>query len=70
VSIVTAVVKADIAGEVVCGIDISLRRLTEIINDLHIGRSGYIVLLEKDGTILAHPAAGAQYQKYCHTRHS
>ncbi|MFA6506869.1 MAG: methyl-accepting chemotaxis protein, partial [Treponemataceae bacterium] len=39
----------------VVGIDISLKRLTEIIDKIKIGKSGYIVLTESDGTVLAHP---------------
>lgn len=56
---VTAVVKAfpGADGEVsfASGIDISLKRLSEIINKLHIGETGYLVLMEGDGTVLAHP---------------
>jgi methyl-accepting chemotaxis protein len=56
---VTAAVKAfvDGSGEVqyVGGIDISLKKLTEIVNGLAIGKSGYVILCESDGTILAHP---------------
>jgi methyl-accepting chemotaxis protein len=56
---VIAAVKAykDAQGEVlyVGGIDISLKRLTEIINNLRIGETGFLILTENDGTILAYP---------------
>lgn len=56
---VTAAVKAytDASGEVIfaAGIDISLKKLTDIINAIKLGESGYLILVEKDGTILAHP---------------
>lgn len=56
---VVAAVKAyaNASGEVqyVGGVDISLKRLTEIINAVRIGKSGYLVLIEADGKILAHP---------------
>ncbi len=55
---VTALARADSGNGsplFICGIDISLRRLTEVINRIKIGRSGYLVLMEEDGTILANP---------------
>ena len=56
---VIAAVKAykDAKGEVlfVGGIDISLKRLTEIINNLKIGETGFLILTENDGTVLAYP---------------
>ncbi len=56
---VIAAVKSykDNTGEVlyVGGIDISLKRLTEIINNLKIGETGFLILTENDGTILAYP---------------
>lgn len=44
-------------GEIasVSGIDISLKRLSDLINGLHIGKTGYLVLMESDGKVLAHP---------------
>jgi methyl-accepting chemotaxis protein len=39
----------------VCGISISLKRLTEKINEIKLGQTGYVVLTESDGTILTHP---------------
>lgn len=57
---VTAVVKAftNSSGEVqfVSGIDISLKRLTEIMNNIKIGQTGYVFLVESDGTVLTHPS--------------
>ena len=57
---VTAVVKAftNSNGEVqfVSGIDISLKRLTEIMNNIKIGETGYVLLVESDGTVLTHPS--------------
>ncbi|SFN39711.1 methyl-accepting chemotaxis sensory transducer with Cache sensor [Formivibrio citricus] len=56
---VTAVVKSfhGADGEVnyVLGIDISLKRLTEILNAIKIGETGYLILVEGDGTVLTHP---------------
>lgn len=45
------------SGEVLVagGIDINLSRLTEIINNLKIGKTGFLILTENDGTILAYP---------------
>jgi len=47
----------DKTGEVffVGGIDISLKSLTDIINNLKIGNTGFVILTESDGTILAYP---------------
>ncbi|PKL19448.1 MAG: hypothetical protein CVV49_01170 [Spirochaetae bacterium HGW-Spirochaetae-5] len=47
----------DNTGEVkfIAGIDISLKRLTEIINNLKIGKTGFLILTESDGTVLAFP---------------
>jgi|GEM_PF-1932392 len=56
---VTAVVKAytDSSGEVqfASGIDISLKHLSEIMDSIRIGQTGYIFLVEGDGTVLTHP---------------
>jgi len=56
---VTAVVKAvpGSSGEILyaAGIDFSLNRLSEILRKIKIGKTGYLILTEKDGTILAHP---------------
>lgn len=56
---VAAVTKAflDSEGKVrhVIGIDISLKKLTDIINASKVGKTGYLALVQKDGIILAHP---------------
>lgn len=39
----------------VLGIDVSLTGLTEFIDDIQIGRTGYALLVQGDGTILANP---------------
>ncbi|HEY1405255.1 MAG TPA: methyl-accepting chemotaxis protein [Spirochaetota bacterium] len=39
----------------VTGIAIRLNQLTDFINNVHIGTTGYLILTESDGTILAHP---------------
>ena len=36
-------------------LDVSLKTLTEIINKIKIGETGYVILSEPDGTILANP---------------
>ncbi|MEG0260796.1 MAG: methyl-accepting chemotaxis protein, partial [Lysinibacillus sp.] len=40
----------------VLGVDVSLDGLTSIINDIKIGKNGYVMLIQEDGTILANPA--------------
>ena len=56
---VISAVKAykDSSGRVLgaAGIDINLSRLTEIINNLKIGKTGFLILTESDGIILAYP---------------
>lgn len=44
-------------GEVigVIGLDVSLNTLTDMINNIVVGKTGYVILTESDGTILAHP---------------
>ena len=37
------------------GLDVSLKGLTNIIKDIKVGKDGYVVLLDSDGTILANP---------------
>lgn len=39
----------------VLGLDISLEGLTDIIKEISIGKNGYVILAQGDGTILAHP---------------
>lgn len=39
----------------VCGVDVSLAGLTNILNNARIGKTGYIMMLQEDGTILADP---------------
>ncbi|WP_094604078.1 Methyl-accepting chemotaxis protein McpC [Sporomusa silvacetica DSM 10669] len=47
----------DNAGAVigVQGLDVSLKGMTDIVKNIRIGKSGFIILLDKDGTILADP---------------
>ncbi|MCR8844944.1 methyl-accepting chemotaxis protein [Paenibacillus sp. SC116] len=47
----------DNAGKVigVQGVDVSLDFLTETINDIKIGKAGYVILADQTGTILANP---------------
>ena len=56
---VASIVKAykNAAGAVigVTGIDLKLDRLTEIISEMKIGESGYLMVMEADGTVLADP---------------
>ncbi|PIE74531.1 MAG: methyl-accepting chemotaxis protein [Deltaproteobacteria bacterium] len=37
------------------GFDISLKSLTQFISDIHIGKTGYVMLIQDDGVILADP---------------
>ncbi len=37
------------------GVDVSLKGLTDLIKRIKIGKTGYIVLIDKQGIILAHP---------------
>ncbi len=39
----------------VVGIDISLKRLTDLVQSVRLGKSGYLVLVQDDGVILADP---------------
>ncbi|MEG0448773.1 MAG: methyl-accepting chemotaxis protein [Lysinibacillus sp.] len=39
----------------VLGLDVSLEGLTDIIKEISIGKDGYVILAQEDGTILAHP---------------
>ena len=39
----------------VAGIDVSLKVMTDLIDDVKIGQSGYVILVQDDGTILANP---------------
>ncbi|WP_368658738.1 methyl-accepting chemotaxis protein [Metabacillus halosaccharovorans] len=39
----------------VMAMDVSLDGLTDIIKDIKIGESGYVILVQEDGTILGHP---------------
>lgn len=39
----------------VLGLDVSLEGLTDIIKEISIGKKGYVILAQEDGTILAHP---------------
>ncbi|WP_106769301.1 methyl-accepting chemotaxis protein [Paenibacillus faecalis] len=47
----------DSAGNVVGvqGVDVSLEALTQTIEDIKIGESGYVILVDQNGTILANP---------------
>ncbi|PAB57741.1 methyl-accepting chemotaxis protein [Anaeromicrobium sediminis] len=55
ISTVTSI--TDTNGEFlgVQGLDVSLKSLTEITKNIKIGKNGYIILLDNNGTILAHP---------------
>ncbi len=56
VSTVTTI--EDESGEVigVQGLDVSLKGLTDMIKNIKIGKTGYLILTTSDGTILADPA--------------
>lgn len=47
----------DASGKVIgiSAADISLQKLTEIASSIHIGKTGYIMIVQGDGTILADP---------------
>jgi methyl-accepting chemotaxis protein len=55
VTSVTRTVKRgqDVIG--VIGIDISLKKLTDLIQSIRLGQSGYVVLVQDDGVIMADP---------------
>lgn len=55
VSTVTTV--TDHAGQIigVQGLDVSLKSITDLIKNIKIGKSGYIVMTDSDGNIIAHP---------------
>ena len=55
---VTSVTRTVLRGSEVIGvvgIDISLKKLTDLIKSIKLGRSGYLVLIQDDGVILADP---------------
>lgn len=39
----------------VVGLDVNLKGLTDILKEIKIGKTGYLMLVGKDGTILADP---------------
>ena len=39
----------------VAGIDLALNKLSDIVNNIKIGKTGYVMLIQQDGTILANP---------------
>ncbi|SJZ39068.1 methyl-accepting chemotaxis protein [Selenihalanaerobacter shriftii] len=55
VSTVTTI--KDKAGEIigVQGLDVSLKGLTNMVKEIEIGKTGYMIVTTGDGTILAHP---------------
>ncbi len=48
----------DVTGKTigVAGIDIGLNKMTDLITEVKLGKTGYIILAQGDGTILANPA--------------
>jgi len=50
--------RKDVIG--VAAIDITLNTLTELIKDIRIGRTGYVILVQDDGVILSNPKAPEQ----------
>lgn len=55
----------DSSGKVrgVMAIDVTSSKITEIISDIHIGDTGYVMLLHKTGLVLADPAQQANNNK-------
>ncbi len=54
--------QGDIIG--VAAFDITLKNLTQFISDIHIGKTGYVMLIQDDGVILADPGhSGTEFQK-------
>ncbi len=49
----TVVRNGDVLG--VVGVDISLKRLTDLVKSIRLGQTGYMVLIQDDGVILADP---------------
>ncbi len=39
----------------VVAFDVSLKKLTQLISNIHIGKTGYVILIQDDGVILADP---------------
>lgn len=52
--------KGNIVG--VLGMDLSLLRLSKIIKSINIGKTGYLFILSKDGTLLAHPNSNLTFK--------
>ena len=55
VSIMSAIKAEDKSVAGVLSAEVKLTKLSNIINNIKLGQSGYIILVDKDGTILAHP---------------
>lgn len=55
VSIVCPVLKKNGNQLGAVGIDVSLKGLSDVIKNMKIGKTGYVILLQDDGTILANP---------------
>ena len=53
----TAISITDSAGQIVGvqGLDVSLESITDLIKDIKIGKTGYIIMTDGDGNIIAHP---------------
>ncbi len=54
-SITTTVTDASGTIRGVAGLDVKLGTLTDIIANMHLGESGYVILVQDDGTVLADP---------------
>ncbi|MCP4119247.1 MAG: methyl-accepting chemotaxis protein [Desulfobacteraceae bacterium] len=39
----------------VCGMDLSLKKLTDLINKIKLGKTGFVLLVQDDGVIIANP---------------
>ncbi|GFK94623.1 Methyl-accepting chemotaxis protein McpA [Fundidesulfovibrio magnetotacticus] len=55
---VTSVTRTVLRGQEVIGvigIDISLKKLTDLVGSIKLGRTGYLVLVQDDGVVLADP---------------
>ncbi|WP_061996672.1 methyl-accepting chemotaxis protein [Clostridium sp. ATCC 25772] len=55
VSVISAIKDANSKIKGVVGIDVKLNNMSALINNIKLGESGYIVPVDKNGTILAHP---------------
>ena len=62
IGIVTALMTLDLEAYGVVGIDVTLAGLTKYLEKISVGRNGYLLLLDEEGTILSAPHKALVFQ--------